>query len=247
MTQLKRWKSRLLTIENAKTVKGEKLGYLTGILYLAPAFESVPFGGKDLCPFASKGCAAACLFTAGRGRFKEIREARIAKTLYYFKHRREFMEDLVLSIARVVRKAKRLGYLPVVRLNGTSDIAWESIKHEGRTIFEHFPNVQFMDYSKIPARAKRFHAGNLPPNYHLTFSRSESNAETVADIVANTKTNVAVVFDSKTLPATYLGREVINGDEHDLRFTDKQGVIVGLSAKGKAKKDGSGFVVTVGG
>jgi hypothetical protein len=54
--------------------------------------------------------------------------------------------------------------------------------------------------------------------------------------------NVAAVFHK--VPETYLGRTVINGDETDLRFLDPKGVIVGLKAKGKAKKDTTGFVVS---
>jgi len=47
------------------------------------------------------------------------------------------------------------------------------------------------------------------------------------------------------MPETYNGLPVFNGDESDLRFLDPQGVIVGLYAKGKAKKDTSGFVKIV--
>lgn len=232
---------KLLTIENAKTVKGESLGYLTGILYLAPADESVPFGGKNLCPLASKGCAAACLFSAGRGRFDAVRNARIAKTLHFVNDFQGFEKDLFESVARVVRAAKRQNLTPAIRLNGTSDVAWEKISG----IMNAFPDVIFYDYSKTWSRVLAYSRGELPANYHLTFSRSEENADKVELIIAETDANVAVVFASKNLPASYMGREVINGDEHDLRFLDKKGVIVGLSAKGKAKRDTSGFVVGV--
>jgi hypothetical protein len=60
--------------------------------------------------------------------------------------------------------------------------------------------------------------------------------------------NVAVVFSSKKgedLPVTWQGREVIDGDLHDLRFLDGKNKVVGLRAKGKARKDGSGFSVTI--
>ena len=233
--------NRLLTIENAKTVKGEVLGYLTGILYLAPADESVPHGGKNLCPLASKGCAAACLFSAGRGHLDKVRNARIAKTLYMLQNPEGFEKDLFESISFVVRKAAKMGLKPAIRLNGTSDIAWEKVSN----ILAAFPTVQFYDYTKVWSRVLAYGRGALPANYHLTFSRSEENAEHVQLIIEETDAIVAVVFSSKKLPASYMGREVINGDEHDLRFLDKKGVIVGLSAKGKAKKDLSGFVVGV--
>jgi hypothetical protein len=53
--------------------------------------------------------------------------------------------------------------------------------------------------------------------------------------------NVAVVFRNQ-LPQTWKGYEVVNGDENDLRFLDKQGVVIGLIEKGMAKKDATGFV-----
>jgi hypothetical protein len=228
------YNSNLLTIENAKTVKGESLGYLTGILYLAPADESVPFGGKNTCPYASSGCRAACLYTAGRGRFDKIKEARIKKTVYFFKQRENFMQDLRLSIAKIIRFAKKRGMLPAVRLNGTSDIAWEDTG-----IMQEFPTVQFYDYSKDAGRCKK----ELPKNYHLTFSRCENNDAPVQDVVKNSQTNVAVVFSNANLPASFLGRKVVNADNHDLRFLDGENVICGLKAKGSAKKDKSGFVL----
>jgi hypothetical protein len=228
--------SNLLTIENAKTVKGESLGYLTGILYLAPYTESVAFGGGNLCPMASAGCASACLFTAGRGRFAKVKDARIKKTLYFYQNRPAFMNDLRASINRIVRKAKKMGLIPAIRLNGTSDFAFFKTG-----IMAEFPDIQFYDYTKVVSRIFE----PLPKNYHLTFSRSESNHVHVENVVSNSAANVAVVFSSKHLPDSYLGRKVVNGDDHDLRFLDPSNSIVGLKAKGKAKKDNSGFVVQV--
>ncbi len=46
--------------------------------------------------------------------------------------------------------------------------------------------------------------------------------------------NVAMVFGVKSeldLPKSYLGYEVINGDESDLRFLDPKNVIIGLRYK----------------
>lgn len=225
----------LLTIQNAKTQKGEALGFLTGILYLAPSTESVPFGGGNLCPMASLGCKKACLFTAGRGRFQMVRDARIKKTLYFFSNRQAFLNDLRESIAFIERKAFRMGLKPCIRLNGTSDFPWETTG-----IMQAFPNVQFYDYTAIPKRALAYVNGDMPINYHLTFSRKESNNE-IAMNVLKQGVSVAIVFDA--VPSTYKGHTVINGDMHDLRFLDADNVIVGLKAKGKAKKDESGFVV----
>ena len=231
----------LLTIGNPKLMKGQKKGYLSSVLHLAPADLS----GKNTCPKATAGCKAACLNTAGRGGiFKKgestnvIQQARIRKTKAFFENRQEFLNELVYEIVKTKRLAEKKGLIPVFRLNGTSDISWEKYEvAKGKNIFQLFPDVQFYDYTKINNR-KVSHI----KNYHLTFSKADGNDMDVRLAVSNGM-NVAVVFNK--LPETYLGRKVINGDETDLRFLDERGVIVGLKAKGKAKKDTSGFVVTV--
>ena len=74
----------------------------------------------------------------------------------------------------------------------------------------------------------------------MTFSCSESN-EKIAKLVLEMGGNVAVVFRNQ-LPKTWNGVKVVNGDESDLRFLDKKGVVVGLIEKGLAKQDETGFV-----
>jgi len=223
---------KLLTLGNTKTVKGEAMGYQTYIMHLAPSTLS----GYNTCPMASEGCASACLNTAGRGRFTAIQEARIRKTKWFFEDRESFMDQLVKDIYAAIRKAKREGFTPVFRLNGTSDIRWETVRVGAfDNIMDMFQSVQFYDYTKLPNRR------NVPSNYHLTFSRSESNELDALRILANGVMNVAVVFD--TLPTKWAGVKVIDGTETDLRFLDEQGVVVGLVAKGKAKKDNSGFTI----
>jgi hypothetical protein len=217
---------KLLTTENAKTPKGTKQGYLTGILYLAPATLS----GVNLCPWSSPGCRQACLNTAGRGRFDSIQEARILKTLHFLNNRAGFIEQLRDDIKALERKAKREGLIPVVRLNGTSDVLWERIAPE---LFTEFSHIQFYDYTKSPIGVRT----DLPANYHLTQSYTETSYE-----FSMVERNIAIVF-SKELPETYQGFKVINGDETDLRFLDPKNCVVGLKAKGQAKKDTSGFVV----
>lgn len=227
----------LLTVENAKTIKGEELGFLTGILYLAPANES----GRNTCAFASAGCAAACLFTAGRGQFDSVRRARMEKTAYLWSGIANFIDNLEHNIYALQRKATREKLTPCVRLNGTSDLPWENMKgNKKKSIIALFPDVQFYDYTKNPARMKKYLRGEMPANYHLTFSRSECNHDTCLEIL-DLGGNIAAVFEK--MPETWCRKEVISGDDHDLRFLDKVGVIVGLKAKGKAKKDLSGFVV----
>lgn len=233
----------LLTVGNPKLMKGLKKGYLSSVLHLAPADLS----GKNTCPKATAGCKAACLNTAGRGGiFKKgestnvIQQARIRKTKMFFEMRDVFMFELVREIRNAIKLAAKKDLIPVFRLNGTSDLSWEKyeVRREGiayNNIFEAFPEVQFYDYTKVLGR-KVSHI----PNYHLTFSKADGNDMDVR-IAASNGMNVAAVFHK--LPEKYIGRPVINGDETDLRFLDPKGVIVGLKAKGKAKKDTSGFVV----
>lgn len=230
----------LLTVGNPKLLKGEKKGYLSSVLHLAPANLS----GKEVCPKRTIGCTAACLNLAGRGGiFKKgestnvIQQARIRKTKAFFENRQAFLNELVVEIIKTKTKAEKQGLIPVFRLNGTSDLSWEKYEvANGKNIFEMFPDVQFYDYTKIVGR-KVSHI----KNYHLTFSNADGNINDVLK-AKSSGMNIAVVF-KKELPEKYLGLPVINGDETDLRFLDPKGVIVGLKAKGKAKKDTSGFVV----
>jgi hypothetical protein len=235
---MERYPGKLLNLDaNAKTVKGQKKGFKTAILYLAP----VKLSGFQVCPMASNGCVAACLNTAGRaGVFKVIERARIAKTQFYFSNREAFMAQLVSEISRFVAKTRREGFEPVVRLNGTSDILWERVRVNGApNIMSLFPDVTFYDYTKhIPSKR-----ASLPANYSLTYSYSDDLAAMVRSAEALAMGwNVAAVFRN-ALPASFMGHPVVNGDESDLRFADERGVVVGLKAKGKAKTDTSGFVV----
>jgi hypothetical protein len=227
----------LLTTNNTKILKGEKLGYRTFGIHFAPASLS----GKNVCPSSSAGCRQSCLYLSGQGYYQRVQDARVKKTKYFFENRANFLSELVENITTMARRAKKNNMVPCFRLNLTSDIAWESIKVEGKSLMDMFPDVQFYDYCKGAKRMLNFLEGKFPKNYHLTFSRSESN-QTHCDIVMACGGNVAMVFRN-TLPKTYKGKTVINGDESDLRFLDPKGVIVGLVAKGVGKKDASGFII----
>jgi hypothetical protein len=216
-----------LMVDNYKTRKGESRGYLTAVLHLAPHKLS----GSNMCPKASAGCSAACLNTAGKGVNPHIQQSRIRRTRIYVEQKDVFLHLLMSDLAALRRKAGREGMLPAVRLNATSDQPMLPIQ-----LAKLFPEIQFYDYTKI----KEVFGWDLPANYFPTFSRSETNWDECEEIL-NSGGNVAVVFAQR--PATYLGYEVVNGDESDLRFLDKRGVIVGLSPKGKGKRDRSGFVV----
>ena len=228
---------KLLSIGNPKILKGMKQGYMTYILHLAPADVS----GYNTCPKATAGCKAACLNTAGRGgMFKKgettnvIQQARIRKTKFFFEDRENFLATLKDDIRKAIKQAEKKGLIPVFRLNGTSDIAWEKYG-----VIQEFPNVQFYDYTKILGRKV-----NGLANYQLTFSAADGNDLDVRRAIKEGY-NVATVFGikkSQPMPETYEGMPVFNGDDSDLRFLDPKGVVVGLYAKGKAKKDTSGFV-----
>jgi len=238
---------KLLSTGNPKVLKGMSQGYNTYILHLAPADLS----GYETCAKRTLGCTEACLNLAGRGgMFKRgentnvIQQARIRKTKMFFENRVEFMATLVKDIELAIKQSKKMELVPVFRLNGTSDLAWEKyeVVRNGqlfRNIFTAFPEVQFYDYTKILGRKTKEYS-----NYQLTFSAADGNDSDVLRAM-NEGLNVAVVFGIKKtlpMPVDYLSRPVFNGDESDLRFLDPKGVIVGLYAKGKAKKDTTGFV-----
>jgi hypothetical protein len=238
---------KLLSVGNPKTLKGMKQGFNTYIMHLAPADLS----GYQTCPKATAGCKSACLNTAGRGgMFKKgettntIQKARIRKTKMFFENRQEFMVDLVKDIELAIKQSIKKDLIPVIRLNGTSDLSFEKYEviRNGvlyRNIFDAFSDIQFYDYTKVLGRKVKD-----IKNYQLTFSAADGNDRDVESAMYNGM-NVAVVFGiKKTLPMPeyYNGVQVFNGDESDLRFLDPKNVIVGLYAKGKAKKDETGFV-----
>ena len=234
-------KALLSVSSDAKTVKGETLGFLTGILYLAPANTTK----WNTCPMAKKAqCDVACLNTAGRGAFSSVQTARINKTEWFFTDRNDFMQQLVVDIAKLIQKAYKKGLKPLVRLNGTSDIRWESVAFTDVTgieyvnIFAAFPDIQFYDYTKISNR------NDLPANYDVTFSYSgvEGFQPFVQKALLNNMRMAVVFRKEKDIPMTFMGIPVVSGDNSDVRHLDDK-VIVGLYAKGKAKLDTTGFVV----
>lgn len=222
-----------------KTWKELDVGTL--VMYLSPHVES----GWNLCPWASTGCAAACLKGSGRMRFKGSELARVKRTVLFMKHRELFMARLRKEIKAHVAKCARLDLECSVRLNGTSDVAWERVCPE---LFKEFAHVQFYDYTKSVLRATQSVSdeGSWPNNYHMTFSRSEDTPDSEIDYLTEIGVNVAIVFREAADGRRWHGIEVIDGDRHDYRASDPRGVIVGLTAKGpKGKEDTSGFVVRI--
>jgi hypothetical protein len=226
----------LLTTNNAKTIKGEKLGYITYILYMSAYTQNAK--GINVCSHASQGCAASCLVGSGfGGMYTGVQKGRIEKTNYFLSNRTAFLFQLKSEIEKAIRKHEG-NAIVTIRLNGTSDLPYEKYKvFDGKNIFEVFPSVQFYDYTKNYLRFDKV----LPSNYHLTFSRSETNHAKAMELL-NRGINVAMVFDK--LPNTFEGFEVINADLDDLRFLDKKGVICGLKYKkmtGKGANNAEAF------
>lgn len=248
--------SYLLTVNNPKTVKGEKRNWYTVVMYLAPAQIS----GKNVCSHSTVGCRLLCLNTAGKGgmglddahpELHRIQRARIQRTRYFTRNQKGFMRDLAVEISEHQDRAIRKGMKFCVRLNGTSDLPWENIRcGKHRNIMAMFPDIQFYDYTKVPTRVLK----PMPRNYHLTFSLAEDNDARAVIALELGNVNVAAVFDTESawnaldreLPSTFklggVSYPVIDGDLTDLRFLDRKGVIVGLRAKGRARKDTTGFV-----
>ena len=228
---------------NAKTIKGDGSEYLTAILYMTPWKVMVDGKAFNSCPMAEQAsCIDACLYTSGRGAFNNVQAARMRKTEWFYRDRASFMRQLHIDVSKFQAYCDKRDIQPCIRLNGTTDIRWETIKINGYTLFELFPRVQWYDYTKISNR-KTKHL----KNYHLTWSYSGANidyASKLQDALDNGM-NAAVVFRKEYKLPEWRGINVTDGDKDDLRFLDPCNSIVALYAKGKAKKDTTGFVVDI--
>lgn len=225
---------------NAKTVKNEEETY---ILYLSP--YTLNSSGKNVCPWASKECAQLCLNSAGRGAFSNVQLARRRKTDLMFDNPELFFELLESDLHRINAKAQKENKIIFVRLNGTSDLDFDKqLTRYGRRGLTGYDHLRFYDYTKNKLKALNFARYSEYDIYRVTYSRSENDSNDDIKYMLEQGCNVAVVFDGE-LPSTYLGFPVIDGDKSDLRFNDPAGVVVGLVAKGKARKSDSKFVVKV--
>ena len=204
---------------NAKLAKGDRKIYG---LTLLPHEAS----GVNVCPFATDGCAAACvLMTAGRGVMSNVRRAREAKTLFASEHPEHFLAILLAELSSLASSGA------VVRLNVASDIRWEYVIPEAFSL-----DLDYYDYTKWPtgSRAPR-------DNYRIVYSRNERDGDAPAvDYLAQGGTTAVVFAD---MPSQWHGFPVIDGDAHDDRTVEPEGVVIGLKAKGDARKDTTGFVV----
>ena len=226
----------ILGESSAKTIKSEEIGFLTGIVYLTP--------DDELCPLARlAGCLAPCLKSAGRGAFNSVQKARAEKTRFFKENRQAFLLSLCADTWTLVRKARKLGMIPLVRPNGTSDIPFENfIVWEGKTIFQLFPDITWYDYTKHPSRNLD---GKTAGNYDLTYSFSALTPKPISikGLTNHHNRRAAVVFQKREdIPDTFRGWPVVDGDNTDVRHIEPDGVVVALYAKGKAKHDATGFV-----
>ena len=253
----------ILSVEaDPKTVKSLLDGILTGIFYGTPANGS---GEWNDCPFASLGCAMACLNHSGHGGIgldtallNRVQIARLKRSAFFHTQRSEFWKMLIRDINKLAKRAKKLGLAPAVRLNGTTDTKWESqpvvidgVKIAGN-IMELFPDVMFYDYTAWPYMKRPNES--LPGNYHLTFSRKENNEDQISQNIANGR-NVTVVVDIKStdkttpLPTAWRGIPTYSADKSDYRPFDPTGRILILRYKAAkstsmAAAVASGFVVS---
>ena len=222
-----------------KAEKAIPLGYANFIMYMKPYKTEIDGKIRNVCSMA-KTCIKPCLATAGRGAFGAVKQARRKRTRFYWQDRTGFLECLEQSVDRAVGWAERRSLTPVFRLNGTSDLPFHRMN-----VMQNFSDAQFYDYTKVSRRLTQ----KLPDNYHLTFSYDGTNMESCMVALLN-GINVAAVFKNEFPAHHTIGTEtevgifkVIDGDKHDLRFLDESPAIVGLSPKGKARKDDSVFII----
>lgn len=240
--------------ENDKLSKGRKYKYYAVGLSLSP-FSIAGVG--NLCPYASKGCSEACLNMSGKGEMinseiiegKErtvawVQEARKRRTYLFMRNRKAFKKYLYDSIKKIdaETKMKRLprggvnrvyGFNLCIRLNVLSDVQWEGLRYKGKSMMEHFPRLNFYDYTKIIPRMERFLSGDFPKNYYLIFSWSESDAKYAFEVLKRGG-SVAVPFDTEPwleregevyptyLPKWWNGFKVVDADVYDCRFADAE-------------------------
>lgn len=241
--------NQLKTNKNSLLAKGST-NYKTGknpietfIMYLSPYKQNSK--AVNICPKANN-CIHSCLNSAGRGAFNSIQAARQAKTELYINDRETFIIKLYNELKSAYGKAIKQNKNIAIRLNGTSDLDFIAIIKNrlnvdvldlfGTTIDSEKPGLIFYDYTKILGKVEKYKGSK----YTLTFSYDSNPEESKKALKLGV--NVAAVF-RKNLPNKYLNIPVIDGDKTDIEMLEYKGKILGLSAKGKAKKDFSGFVI----
>lgn len=230
----------LLSPFNEKTPKGEALGYLTAIMYLAPHTLA---GGATVCPHSTAACREGCLYTAGRGKTPRVEAARIRRTRRFQEAPAAFFAQLCAELERMSAVADSNEMRLAIRLNGTSDILWERLQCSwggiAASLFGHFPRATFYDYTRTPAAHRR-----VPGNWRLTFSLADDPLERAAEHFAAGRSVAAVAPEvykahvGETFRVAGQDVHIVDGDEHDLRFLDPSPALVLLKPKGRLIRGG---------
>tara|TARA_R100001530_G_scaffold97089_1_gene67474 strand:- start:44 stop:766 length:723 start_codon:yes stop_codon:yes gene_type:complete len=228
---MNKWRGKILTYDNAKTPKGEKLGYGSFVMFGAPHKLS----GHNACAGSSPGCRELCIYYAGMGIFPSVQQARINRTIMYFKERDKFLQLVNSDIKSAIKWSKKNDLIPCFRLDGTTDIG--IAKH----FVKDYADIQFYDYTKCTSRLRM--SDNFV-NWHTTYSLSENTTRRQFNILLKRNTNIAVPFRNVPKPGKYiLGRKIVCGDKNDLRFLDGKNKIITLSVKGKGRKRNHPFIL----
>jgi hypothetical protein len=220
----------LLTLPTANAKLAKSIGYYNAGI----SFAQASLSGHNVCFGSTTQCRNACLGGTGRAEFTPaILQARINRTKLFATNPDLFWEVLLPELYAIDRRASKLEITVAFRPNILSDISWHLHFPQ---MFEIFSHWNFYGYTKVKSNVTQAIAGELPENYHMTYSWSERAK--IADVKSYVASgiNVAVPFYKKdtlepVFPTRWWGLVVIDGDQSDLRFLDKQGVIVGLKTK----------------
>jgi hypothetical protein len=221
----------------SKTIKTEKTekefpDWINTLTYLYP--------NKNLCKF-SDNCFNTCLKTSGR--LPMAKKAMITRTKLLYQDNETFINNLELELRKAKKSANKKGKKLAYRFNGTSD-RFTEVKY--LLDMENQPFDKAYDYTKDFKRVLDYQGYK---GYNLTFSYDGLNGIEAKFLLKNKIANISVVMTTKReeeLPKTYnlngVDYPVLDGDKHDLRFTENKGYIIGLRAKGKAIKNNGTFV-----
>lgn len=227
---------------SVKTEKGEKgeEPVLTAVAYLCPATEAG--GRKSTCAWSTPECEFWCLVASGLLGKRPSGRARLWRTALRFGAPELYFELLAHEIRAHAKKARKIGAIPAVRLDGTTDLG-DAQRPDMRALFAE-TGVQAYDYSKSLMRVMAsLVRGQRSALLHdlahvpVTFSYSGPDSDYDSDRVLEAGGNVAVVLDigpDDPKPEIFRGRPAIDGDVDDARFRDPSGCWVILSAKGNA-------------
>lgn len=215
-----------LLTSNHKLDMATAHGWLAKGVSLLPGRKS----GREFCPHRG-ACFRTCLDTAGHGASPVVEAARLWRSKLWIEAPEAYLGLLDREVGRHAEAAERRSLRACVRLNVFSDIAWEE---EAPDLFHSYPSVQFYDYTKSPERARASLRPGWPPNYDLTYSWSENTTPWFASRFLRDGGRVAYVHrEGSDMPPVIQRADHVDGDEHDLNFIHRPGVVQLLKPKGK--------------